>query len=334
MAWGTQVWGDSFWGEEDTTETTAQGSLGHSLCVANIHTIGSLQARNAFNQFDEFGLLLGLPRIRGEKNWSYRRRLFDTFVHRANSSYRGLIFGVTRELGLTLTQPLQINPRRSISTGEFFAPDPYIKFDGACLYLYSDYANNVLDHKIDRYEPGGNYEHLGRLVEFINTTTHFEASLLSGANPYMKTMTILNQSNRVQVDIEDLLVTTKNKLENRRIVPSSVLLNDLNAFRFRVNTLAEVTTPGRYHIDYFNGIVTSYTEPSGDAIIRYHYFEYPFKPWVSPVILHDINSENFRVKLFQQILQDDGTYTHGLPTEIGVDIINELLTVRPMYWGI
>ena len=148
---------------------------------------------NSFNQFDEHGLILSLNRLKEETNWEYRRRLFDVFANRANATYRGMVNGITRELGLSLYDAIQVNPKTSISTGKFFAPDPYIKFDGVWLYLYSDYANDVLDYKIDRYAPGMNYEYLGQLVDFINETTYFEAFVMKGVNPYTRSMQILNQ---------------------------------------------------------------------------------------------------------------------------------------------
>jgi hypothetical protein len=67
--------------------------------------------------------------------------------------------------------------------------------------------------------------------------------------------------------------------------------------------------------------------------VRYQYTIEPFYTQASPVILHDINGA-FREKLFQQVLQDDGTYVDGIPTELGVEIINEIFSVTPMYWGV
>jgi hypothetical protein len=59
------------------------------------------QIYNVWNCFDEFGLLLGLPRIPGEKNRAYKARLLDVYVHPANSTYQGLINGISRELGIS-----------------------------------------------------------------------------------------------------------------------------------------------------------------------------------------------------------------------------------------
>ena len=304
----------------------------HRFEVPDLQIVKTLTPVNQWNEFDDHGNMVSLPRLRGEKNWEYKRRIHDVFVNIANSSYRGLINGITRELGLTLYNAIEINPK--VSGGEFLASDPYIKFDGVYLYLYSDYSNDLLDYQIDRYEPGGNYEHLGRLVDLINTTSFFEASLINDTDPYTRSMTILNQSNRGSIHFERIPVSNRFKLGNTHIVQGSVYFSNRNTFRTEVSTLTAVNEIGKYYIDYSKGIVTVYTVPTSEDIVRYQYIKYPLRAVASPVILHDINDDNFKVKMFEQVLLDDGTYTHGMPTEIGLDIINELFSVVPMYWGV
>lgn len=310
--------------------------LGHSINLDTFPAfVGTPTVKNTFNQFDEHGLMVSLKRNRGETNWEYKRRIYDVFIHRANSAYRGLINGITRELGLEFFTPIIINPKTSMATGQFFAPDPYILFDGVWVYLYSDYKNSTLDLKIDRFAEGGNFEHVGGLVDIINSqSTFFEAHLTAGQDPFARSMTILNQSNRVQVDDEQIESSTKFKIENSHIITNTLKFNDFNTFKTRVASEDLVNSVGDFYVDYSTGFVTTYTVPPLVAAVKYEYTEYPFMPVASPVILHDINSDNFKVKMFEQVLGDDGVYVHGIPTEIGVDIINELLTVVPMYWGV
>jgi hypothetical protein len=303
------------------------------LTVENIAVVQTPKLTRRLNQFDEHGSIVGLQRNRGEKNWSYRRRIWDTFVHRANSSYRGLVHGMTRELGLSLFDAMCVNPKVDES-GAFLAPDPYILFQGPYLYLYSDYANSLLDWQIDRYEAGANYEHLGRLVDLVNTTAFFEAELRAPANSYTRSMTILNQSNREAIATELLPPSTKLKLEHPYIVANTLFFSNLTVFKTLVGSVSAVTSAGDYHVDCVTGVVTTHSVPHHRDVARYHYVKYPFCATASPVILHDINDEDFRVKMFSQILQDDGSYTHGLPTELGVDIINELISLYPLYWGV
>jgi hypothetical protein len=289
--------------------------------------------KQVWNEFDDHGSLLSLTRLKNEKNWEYKRRIKDAAVHLSNSTYRGLINGITRELGLSLFEAISVNPKRN-GNGEFLTDDPYIKFDGTYLYLYSDYANNELSLTIDRYEPGGNYEHLDRLVDVINLSSYFEASINSGVDPYTRSMTILNQSNREFVRLEIIPHSTRFRLANKYLVRGTVFFSNRQTFRNEKNDVSLVNSQGDYYIDYTKGIVTVYNMPVLYDYARYQYVKYPFSTLASPIILHNINDDNFRVKMFNQILQDDGTYSHGLPTELGVDIVNELMSIIPMYWGI
>lgn len=56
---------------------------------------------HVWNFFDEFGLLLGLSRLEGEKNYEFRERILDVFRRPAGPHKVGLINGMGRELGLT-----------------------------------------------------------------------------------------------------------------------------------------------------------------------------------------------------------------------------------------
>lgn len=285
------------------------------------------------NQFDEHGSLLSLPRLYEEKNAPYKRRIQDAAVHLANSAYQGLVYGITRELGLSLFNAIDINPKVD-TNGDFLAPDPYIWFNGVWLALYSDYGRDSLDWAVDRFQKGGNYEHLGRLVDMINTTSFFEASLRPNVDPYTRSMSILNQSNHQSVSMEFVPQSTKFRLDNRYLVNNTAFFSNRTTFKTEMSSASAVSSRGQYHINYSKGIVTVYTIPNPREYIRYRYVEYPFTVVASPIILHDINQDVFREKMFEQVLQLDGTYEHGLPTELGVDIINELMSVSPMYWGI
>lgn len=311
-------------------------SLGFTFDVFRIDRAVTKELSSLFsiNQFDEHGALVSLRRFQEEKNSDYKRRILDVWTNIANSSYRGLINGITRELGLSIAPAINVNPILK-SDGGFLATDPYIKFDGVYLYLYSDYTNDVLDWKIDRYQVGGNFEHLYRLVNQINETNYFEASMVHNVDTQTRSIAIFNQSNRQLVKMERISNSDKFRLGKTRLVEGTVIFSNRQVFLHEVESEDLVNSRGDYFIDYTKGIVTSYNIPTIADTVRYEYTVYPFQPLYSPVILHDLNNDNFKAKMFEQILnenQDD--YDHGLPTELGVDLINELLSVHPMYWGI
>lgn len=59
-----------------------------------------LSTHHVWNFFDEFGLLLNVPRLFGEPNVEYKERIMDVFRRPADSTERGMYHGLARELGL------------------------------------------------------------------------------------------------------------------------------------------------------------------------------------------------------------------------------------------
>jgi len=57
-----------------------------------------------WNAFDEFGLLLGLERLYGERNAEFKERILDVFRNPGNSTKQGLINAISRDLGISQDQ--------------------------------------------------------------------------------------------------------------------------------------------------------------------------------------------------------------------------------------
>jgi hypothetical protein len=171
-------------------------------------------------------------------------------------------------------------------------------------------------------------------VDFINTTIYFEAHLISGVDENTRSMVLFNQSNRETVDAEEIPASTRFRLEKPYLVQNSLFFSDRDVFATERSTVAEVSSVGDFYVDRQTGIVTCTQVPPSGTWARYQYTSYPFRAKASPVILTDINLDSFKIKMFEQILQDDGTYEHGLPTILGAELINELVSVVPMYYGV
>jgi hypothetical protein len=172
-----------------------------------------------------------------------------------------MVYGITRELGLSFFKPVKIWPLRA-ADGSFFATDPYMIFDGPHLFLYSNYAAGTVDMELDLLEPGGNFEHIGQMVDMINKSTFFRASLESEKWRWHRSLCIYNQSNRVIVNRAGLDPSTKMDLDADYLVKDTVFFSNRRTFRTEVATEAEVTSKGKYYVDYQNGIVTSFSPPN------------------------------------------------------------------------
>jgi len=306
-------------------------SITHQFEVTKLIAAGVPVGKAVWNQFDEFGLVLSLPRLRGETNADYRARLVTVMAQRGNAAYTGMVLGASRGLGLPLFTPLTISPLLRTG-GHTVAPDPCVEIKYGFMRLYSDYGNDVVDLEIDLWERGDNAEFYGSLQSFINTSIFFEATVDS-AYVMTRSITLMNQMSR-QLYTQTVERSTRWKMDREFISPNSVIFrDDKDTYALEVPQLGMVSTPGSYHIDYSRGVVTSYSIPTRNSGVEYSWSEYQWTPFASEVVISAVHDEDFRRKMFEQVRLDDGTTVSRLPTYFGVDIINELLAVAPMYWG-
>ena len=293
--------------------------------------------KNIPNVFDYFGMILGLMRIRGEKNAEYRKRLWDVYVRRAGSNEEGLLNGITRELGLKFYDALTIT---------YTGPNtnsPRVIVQDVQIELYSNW--NLIDDSIspntedgdpiDIYSKTSDGYYIGGLIDEINSSTYFTAAIANGVAEKAPSASLLTCDSRQWQDSESLKPFHRNILANNSIVPGTVTFSAdySHTFLYQKDTEGELAIDGDYYIDYTNGVIVSHKPPSIYTTCRYMYDELPLTLQASPVVLHEFDSSAFRSKIFEQILQPDGTYTDGLPMNVAIGYINELMAVKAMFWG-
>jgi hypothetical protein len=92
---------------------------------------------HVWNAFDEFGLLLGLQRLYGERNDDFRVRIEDVFVSPGNSTRDGLYNALSRELGIDKTS-IKIN-----ELSDMAFKDSLLNSDGSPTQKLISYADNI-----------------------------------------------------------------------------------------------------------------------------------------------------------------------------------------------
>lgn len=310
--------------------TTATSSFAQLFTVyTGGAVISTPVAKNIPNEFDYMGMLVGLSRLPGERNATYRERLWDVYVNQASSAEEGLINGISRELGLAKYEALVIN-----TSG---AEEPRIIVDNAEIRLYSSWktrSSYVLEATIDIFSRDGDAFYLSDLITEINSTSHFTASLKSGVDEHTRSGCLLPADSYINVE-ESIYPMHRNILTYGNIVDKTVEFSfeGRDVYAFEKSTEAAVASDGDYYINYAEGIVYSYKLPTKDVTVRYVYRDFPLTLKASPIILHDFGSDSFREKVFRQMLQEDGTYEDGLPSPEALSYINECLTAVPMLWG-
>lgn len=286
--------------------------------------------KNIFNSLDEHGVMLGLPRLRGEKNKDYKRRLLDVGANKGASTYPGLINSINRELGLLFYDAITV----SVKTGETPA-NPTVIINSVEMLLYSDYPD-TLEKTIELY--GTDMFNIAYTVDdvvaAINTTATFEAVLIDSTKGSERSTVIKEQDNSIEVPTEDIPLANRFNLKNSNIIEPSISFSDIDIFINKVlsNDLS-LMSAGDYHIDYDIGQITVASVPSGRGFISYQYREMPFTVVASPIILKDIEEEEFQKRIFEQEVNYDGNVTNGAPKPEALDLIRELRTIRGLYWG-
>lgn len=286
--------------------------------------------KNVFNSLDEHGVMLGLPRLQGEKNKDYKRRLLDVGPNKGASTYPGLINAINRELGLSFYNAITI----SVSIGETPA-NPAIVVNSAEILLYSDYPATI-EETIELYDSSASniaYT-LNDVVTAINATITFEAVLVDATKGYERSTVIKEQDNSIEISNEEVPLANRFALKNSDIIETSISFSDINVFINKVaSSDLSLMSPGDYHVDYDTGKITVATTPSGSGVISYQYRDMPFSVVASPVVLKDIEEEEFQKRIFEQETNYDGNVTNGAPRPEALDLIRELLTVKGLYWG-
>jgi hypothetical protein len=252
-------------------------------------------------------------------------------VNRADSTYLGLIYGITREVGLSLLDMLEIVPVLDVN-GDPVVAQPAIEFIDTKCHVYSDYDNGTIDSTFDRFDVDGNAWTVGDLVDRINETGIFTATLAPDAESQMRSMMIFNQKSIgevINLDISEAGV--KVVLPDTNLIDGTVAITSDNLLRRR-DSEGEIEQLGDYFVDLQNGTIITSGAPAPGSIVRYQYRNDDFLVLASPVILHNLQSDDFKTKMFEQVTEDGETY-NGLPTNLGADIVNELLSVYPSLWG-
>jgi len=298
-------------------------------------TIATPELHQVFNSFDDHGIFFDLSRLTGESNHSYKQRMLDVMAHRAGSTYQGLIYGITRELGLSLYEAMTVSCLKD-ANDDYLLTNPAIVFDGSSCYLYSDFDPSVRTVllEIDLFDKSSSNYFLGGLIDTINATGYFLATISSEADAWSRSMCIFNQSNTETI-VSESLDTSANKLKllNDDIVKGSLGLES-STLTYRKNTAAEVLKTGDYHVDLSSGLVTMRGLGSPIDRIRYRYRKSPFTFLARPVIIGNLQQGPLREKLFERVEDELDNEFDGMISLFGLDVINELYSVSPIFWGV
>jgi len=128
------------------------GRISGSVTIDIEYAFYTPRKHHIWNLFDEFGLMLDLPRINTtdyiERNWEYQNRLFDVMFNPPGNDSQGMINGISRELQLRTYSTLQArlfpltqfpDPARTvtvkINSTQLTSSEFTVLYDSKAIYL-------------------------------------------------------------------------------------------------------------------------------------------------------------------------------------------------------
>jgi len=196
---------------------TINGILGHAYnVVSDGKYILSPKPKNINNTFDYIGQLVGLPRLPGERNADYRKRIIDVYVNRGGSNYDGLINAITRELGLKKQNVIVVAAAGS--------NNPRLVVNDTKLYLYSEWKHEesfTLDLKIDIYDKAGPAYYLSDLVNYVNLNSAIFTFTLAAGMGNIPSWCLIQRDSLLWSNVEPIRLYKRNVLLHKNIVTAT-----------------------------------------------------------------------------------------------------------------
>lgn len=308
-------------------------SVGFAFNVTSVAQVKVVPERqDLVNRFDEHGDLLSLDRLPEETNAAFRDRIMDLSVHRGGPTYEGLINNLARELGLPRYHALTIDFTRD-SAGDPVARNPRVDILADRVILYENWQssdNYTIDNTIHFYDPDSEGHYLNQLINQINTSTYFTATLASDVRPNLHSANLIRRSSFGRILQEAIDSIHQNQLSYNYIVEGSLWFEERHIFHTEVTT--DPAAEGEYYVDYDRSFVISYDQPSGDGLCGYMFNDFPMIVDASLVHVYSLQDENFTNKLFHAEATDAGT-VYGLPNREGAEIYHQLFKETEVFWG-
>jgi hypothetical protein len=291
------------------------------------------QVRNIVNNFDYHGDLVTLRRLHGESNADYKERLYDVSVHPGGPLYDGVVNAIARDFGLLRKPSLKIELKLS-SSGDPIAPNPRVDILANRVVLYSDWrpgGTAVIDREIRTYQLGDTGYYLNDLAAAISQSDYFSASLIGTIRPNTISSTMVRDNSDLTIQQEYVRSDKLIVLEHNNIVRDSLIFFEKDIFDTEVTTTP--SSDGEFMVDYVNGEVYSYLQPSGQNYCSYHSASFPMTIDTVPVKAFTFQDPDFQYELFQHDVLESGEIENGLPNAEGAEIYHQLFKETKVFWG-
>lgn len=295
---------------------------------SNLYTTTSLQKKKIPNTFDFFGDIVKMSRLDGESNADYKQRIMDFFANPGSSTYFGIINNITRDLGLSKLKPVVIDVARDES-GNIIAENPAIEIKSNKVVLYKNWklhGNSEVDKEIRFYNEDDAGYYLNDLVNEIDASSYFSADLdITISRRKTRSTNIVRGKSFVYIHKDLVPSANRFDLPVSPVIDDSMIFSEENVFQTEVPGTPSAV--GEYNVDYENGVVYSFSKPSGEGTISYIASVFPFDIYVSEVELFTLQDDDFVDEIYHL---EDGQRKLLKPE--GAEIVHEIYKTE-VFWG-
>jgi hypothetical protein len=294
---------------------------------------GKPEAKNILNSFDFIGDFVSTSRLEGETVPVFKQRLMDVSVHPGGPTYFGVINNLTRDFGYLRHKALTIDLTLDY-IGAPIARNPRVDILSDRIVLYSDWRPNetaVVDLEIPIYNPDDSGYFLSDLITQINTSTCFSATIDPEARPNYHSSNLVRDTSDIVLSSDPIKADKRTILSAQNIVEDSIVFADPGVFVTLV--ASSPTSAGEYSVDRVNGIIETFTIPTGNYVVTYHAGNFPMEIDYSPIKVYTLNDDDFKSQLFVQETLSSGEEVNGLPNTEGSEIMHQLFKETEVFWG-
>jgi len=304
------------------------------LFKANVptETKGKPTRKDIPNSFDSAGHLVTLTRLPEESNVDFRNRIFDAAVHPPGPTYQRCLNAIARDFGYMRDKAIQISLKLSGDTP--IATSPRVDILANKIIMYSDWRPDgtaIIDTEIRTYKIDDAGYLLTDLVDLINSSTCFSASIYSGIRTNMFSSALLQQSSIFTINDDGIEPGKLTNLATGNIIRGSLSLS--NSDVFSTETISAPTAVGEYQVDYVNGKIYTYLVSDGHSYCSYKSSIFPLEVDYLPVMIYSLQDDNFQYELFNIETLESSEEVKALPNAEGSEIYHQLFKETQFFWG-
>ena len=263
------------------------------------------------HSIDYIGQSKGLYRFNNESVVDFRKRVLDVWVHKANASTVGYIYGSARQLGTPARQIGVIAPVVSVA-----APSPGVLVTNSRIHFYTDFTSSTVEESLDIASDFPRPDitlasYVEDIYNWVDTSSNWTWESEPSADDRLLKSKYIVPTQSYSVFTQEATLRTGINRMSHQVVSGTVVSNSTLVLN-EVASLGDLAERGDYYIDNTNSLIYVFDDGSGEvASVNYAYYEMRIYLDWAPVCVQNLSDEEFFNSMFDLEKSEDNTgYTN------------------------